>query len=280
MHLLPGEEDARAGLDRRVRCSGPETPLALQDAEHLFVFVVVVGRTAGRNTPNELRDLRAAHRRVDEHTVPPVRRRLRRAIGESNEGRRARPGWGRRVQARRDRGADRRRSDWDVGAGIGATRADHGEGLRAGLVHLDCERHPGPQIDARLRTNRVGLAVEQNDALAGEDEQYLVARHVGERGRQAGSELEDTERDRRGAGRPAYVQEDPQRSAPLRRSLAKPAYPTTTVQQDGHRPSGETGLVERDYPLRPGREEVDSPHDAAARGRPPAVPTRVLPLVP
>src|SRR5262249_30643160 len=113
MKLASGKEDAGATRDGRGRCSGPHPAAPLEDAEHLLVLVIVVGRAAWRNRADELRDLRAAGPSVDEHAIPAVAGGLRGALGEANDGRRVR------------RFLERRR-DWWTPVGIGTTRADQG----------------------------------------------------------------------------------------------------------------------------------------------------------
>src|SRR5437867_8489180 len=86
MHLPPGQIHTRAGSDRSLRFTGPQHARALQNAQHLFVQVEVIGRAAGRDRPDELRDLA-----LNQLAIPAVAGALDWDVGEANRWRTGNP---------------------------------------------------------------------------------------------------------------------------------------------------------------------------------------------
>jgi len=54
MHLPARKKNAGAWLDRRVGLASPHATASAQDAEHFLIVMDVIGRTAGRNSADEL----------------------------------------------------------------------------------------------------------------------------------------------------------------------------------------------------------------------------------
>src|SRR5438477_13137704 len=85
MHLSFWQIDTLPCADWRVRISGPHATFAFQDEEHFFVVVKMIGRAAGRDRADELRDLGAADFVVDQHSVPAIGGWLGGTICEANK---------------------------------------------------------------------------------------------------------------------------------------------------------------------------------------------------
>ena len=78
--------NARTGGYRRVCVSGPHAAAASQNKKHFFVVVKMIGRAAGGNRADELRDLRAADCFIDQHAIPAIGGSLCFLIDEANSG--------------------------------------------------------------------------------------------------------------------------------------------------------------------------------------------------
>jgi hypothetical protein len=180
--LAARKVEAAAGADRRRGVSGPEAPLAFEDAYDFFVLVEMIGRTARRNEADELRDLLTAGLRVHQNAKPAtVARVFRRLILESD-----------------DRGAGgsrgRRRFAFleeNPGPGIRAARADEQE-RRLSRVG---QREPRARAreDARVRLDSMVLALGANVPDSGKDKEDLVAIGISPGGAAARGRLEHGE---------------------------------------------------------------------------------------
>src|SRR5262249_655631 len=83
--LSSRQENAGAGPNRRARVACPHAARALENAEHLFVVMEVVGRAPRRNASHELRRLLATELLIDEDAVPAIPSGLRNAIAKPND---------------------------------------------------------------------------------------------------------------------------------------------------------------------------------------------------
>jgi len=86
VHLPFREVDAGAAGDRSFRIARPQKSRSLQDAEHFFVEVKMIGRAAGRDRADELCDLA-----LDQLAVPAIAGVLHRLIAEVDFVKRRRP---------------------------------------------------------------------------------------------------------------------------------------------------------------------------------------------
>jgi len=79
VHLPLRKKNARAGADRRLRFSSPHEAGTLQDAEDFFVQMEVIGRAAGRDGADELRDLA-----LNQLAIPAIASPLDGDVDEAN----------------------------------------------------------------------------------------------------------------------------------------------------------------------------------------------------
>src|SRR5919197_1550740 len=144
--------DARAGPDgRRPAAVEVEDPLTLENVDDLVVDMAMHAGPARRDHAHELRDVQAAHVLVDEVAKLAVRARRQHGLLAPAHGPAARR---RVVLLRRGHG-------------------DDDELLRAGRLDLVLlARH---DVDAGERLERVRGTVDVERALAGDDEEHLLA---------------------------------------------------------------------------------------------------------
>src|SRR5262245_19823884 len=142
MHLPPRKVDARTWSNRRVTLAGPHPSFTAQDNKHFFVLVKMIRRSSGRNRSDKLRHLLAANFMIDQHSIPAIRSRQRSAVREFHD--------------RRHLLTSARRRCWSL-------RTDEANDVRARI--LDTQSLPGSNVDPRLRSNLISIAVDNDSAI-------------------------------------------------------------------------------------------------------------------